>query len=97
MNSLIHGFENKTKGAIKLIISKSDDELLIDYSDDGRGLDKGTLDMHFDAFFTTRRGKGGSGLGTHIMYNLVTQTLGGGIEAFSEPEKGLQYKITIPV
>jgi signal transduction histidine kinase len=97
MNSLIHGFENKTKGAIKVVISKSDDELLIDYSDDGKGLDKDTLERHFDAFFTTRRGKGGSGLGTHIMYNLVTQTLGGAIEAFSEPEKGLEYKITIPV
>jgi signal transduction histidine kinase len=31
------------------------------------------------------------------MYNLVTQTLGGEIEAFSQPDRGLQYKITIPV
>lgn len=97
MNSLIHGFEGKPKGAIKLDISKQDNTLLIDYSDDGRGLEEGTLKRHFDAFFTTRRGKGGSGLGTHIMFNLVTQTLGGEIEAFSQPGKGLQYKITIPV
>lgn len=97
MNSLIHGFENKSKGQIKVVISKDDGNLLIDYADDGKGLEKDTLARHFDAFFTTRRGKGGSGLGTHIMYNLVTQTLGGAIEAFSEPEKGLQYKITIPV
>jgi signal transduction histidine kinase len=97
MNSLIHGFEDKTKGAIKLEISEQDNNLVIDYSDDGRGLEEGTLARHFDAFFTTRRGKGGSGLGTHIMYNLVTQTLGGSIEAFSQPNEGLQYKITIPV
>jgi len=97
MNSLIHGFEDKPKGAIKLEISEQDGNLIIDYSDDGRGLDEGTLARHFDAFFTTRRGKGGSGLGTHIMYNLVTQTLGGSIEAFSQPNQGLQYKITIPV
>ncbi|WP_339725996.1 ATP-binding protein [uncultured Paraglaciecola sp.] len=97
MNSLIHGFEDKPKGAIKLEISEQNGNLVIDYSDDGRGLDEGTLGRHFDAFFTTRRGKGGSGLGTHIMYNLVTQTLGGSIEAFSQPDKGLQYKITIPV
>ena len=97
MNSLIHGFEDKAKGAIKVVISEEDDNLIIDYSDDGRGLDEGTLERHFDAFFTTRRGKGGSGLGTHIMYNLVTQTLGGGIEAYSQPGNGLQYIITIPV
>jgi len=97
MNSLTHGFEDKPKGAIKLEILEQDNNLIINYSDDGIGLDEATLKRHFDAFFTTRRGKGGSGLGTHIMYNLVTQTLGGGIEAFSQPGKGLQYKITIPV
>jgi signal transduction histidine kinase len=97
MNSLIHGFEDKPKGAIKLEVSEQDNNLIINYSDDGRGLDEVTLKRHFDAFFTTRRGKGGSGLGTHIMYNLVTQTLGGEIEAFSQPDRGLQYKITIPV
>jgi signal transduction histidine kinase len=97
MNSLIHGFEDKTKGAIRLEISEQDNNLVINYSDDGRGLDEGTLKRHFDAFFTTRRGKGGSGLGTHIMYNLVTQTLSGDIEAFSKPGEGLKYIITIPV
>lgn len=97
MNSLIHGFEDKPKGAIMLQISEQDSNLVINYSDDGRGLDEGTLKRHFDAFFTTRRGKGGSGLGTHIMYNLVTQTLGGDIEAFSKPGEGLRYIITTPV
>jgi signal transduction histidine kinase len=97
MNSLIHGFEDKPKGAIMLEISEQDNNLVINYSDDGRGLDEGTLKRHFDAFFTTRRGKGGSGLGTHIMYNLVTQTLGGDIKAFSKPSEGLRYIITIPV
>jgi signal transduction histidine kinase len=97
MNSLIHGFEDKLKGAIKLDISEQNNNLVINYSDDGRGLEEGTLERHFDAFFTTRRGKGGSGLGTHIMYNLVTQTLGGDIQASSPPDEGLKYKITIPV
>ncbi|WP_299082744.1 ATP-binding protein [uncultured Paraglaciecola sp.] len=97
MNSLVHGFEKKPKGAINVNISKHEDSLIIEYSDNGRGLDQGSLLRHFDAFYTTRRGKGGSGLGTHIMYNLVTQTLGGEIEATSQLGKGLQYKITIPV
>ncbi|MFT6690952.1 MAG: signal transduction histidine kinase [Colwellia sp.] len=97
MNSLIHGFEGRVKGAISLDISKQEEHLVIHYSDDGVGLNEETLKRHFDAFFTTRRGKGGSGLGTNIMYNLVNQTLGGRIEAFSKPEQGLQYVITIPI
>ncbi|MEP2653156.1 MAG: ATP-binding protein [Paraglaciecola sp.] len=97
MNSLIHGFENKPKGSIAIDISQQDNSLLINYSDDGKGLDRITLEQHFDAFFTTKRGEGGSGLGTHIMYNLVTQTLKGKIQASSELGDGLHYKISIPM
>ncbi len=97
MNSLIHGFENITQGAISINISHQDSQLVIDYSDNGKGLNEEDLNKHFEAFFTTRRGKGGSGLGTHIMYNLVTQTLHGEIRVHSEPNEGLQYKIVLPV
>jgi signal transduction histidine kinase len=97
MNSLIHGFENVQKGSISISISHVGSRLKIDYKDDGVGLPEGSLDKHFDAFFTTRRGKGGSGLGTHIMYNLVTQTLRGDIEVKSKPNKGVAYKISFPV
>lgn len=97
MNSLIHGFENKPKGKIDITITEQDGLVFIDYRDDGKGLTEEILNRHFDAFFTTKRGKGGSGLGTHIMYNLVTQTLGGQIEAISEPGKGLQYKMNFPM
>ena len=96
MNSVIHGFEKIDQGHIDIVISEQDDQVHIDYKDDGKGLTEELLARHFDAFFTTKRGKGGSGLGTHIMYNLVTQTLGGQIEAFSEEDKGLQYKISFP-
>lgn len=97
MNSLIHGFESVTTGAITINISQQENELVIDYSDNGKGLDNENLTKHFDAFFTTRRDKGGSGLGTHIMYNLVTQTLKGKIQVTSKPDKGLQYKISLPI
>ncbi|XOV80733.1 MAG: ATP-binding protein [Aestuariibacter sp.] len=96
MNSLIHGFETVEKGKIKMKIWEDDDNVHMHYQDNGKGLSAEMLEKHFDAFFTTRRGKGGSGLGTHIMYNLVTQTLGGKIEAESEPGKGLSYTIIFP-
>lgn len=96
MNSLIHGFEHKKQGLIKIDIRNDGETITVHYKDNGKGLSQELLDRHFDAFFTTKRGKGGSGLGTHIMYNLVTQTLGGQIKAGSQEDQGIEYNITFP-
>ena len=96
MNSLIHGFEGITHGHINIDVSEQDGRVLINYRDDGRGVNEEQLDKLFDPFFTTKRDQGGSGLGTHITFNLVKQTLGGDIEVSSKPNEGLQYLINIP-
>lgn len=96
MNSVTHGFEHKVNGHIDITVEATDKDIMIRYSDDGVGLLPEHLDTLFDAFFTTKRARGGSGLGTHIVYNLVTQTLNGQIEAESEPGKGLNYTIRFP-
>ena len=96
MNSLIHGFEGKSNGVMDIKISADDTNLTIDYKDDGNGVTSEQLKKLFDPFFTTKRDEGGSGLGTHIMFNLVKQTLSGSIDATSEPGKGLRYYIQFP-
>ncbi|TDF38393.1 HAMP domain-containing histidine kinase [Alteromonadaceae bacterium M269] len=93
MNSLIHGFKEGDKGTIKLDITSENEQVQIVYEDNGIGMSPTMLEKHFDAFFTTRRNLGGSGLGTHIIYNLVTQALHGEIVAESEQGKGLKYTI----
>jgi signal transduction histidine kinase len=96
MNSLIHGFENMAQGQIRITVIDDADNIEIRYSDNGKGLSAGQLEKLFHPFFTTKRDQGGSGLGTHIAYNLVRQTLGGSIEASSEPGAGLHYHICFP-
>ena len=96
INSLMHGFEHIEEGHISLAVSRDAGHIVMEYQDDGKGMSKEALTHLFDAFYTTRRNQGGSGLGTHIVFNLVTQTLDGSIEAFSEPEKGLRYVIRFP-
>ena len=96
VNSITHGFESKNAGKITLDVKEEGDNVVIYYKDDGRGLSGEELSQLFDAFFTTKRGQGGSGLGTHIMYNLVTQSLKGHIEADSTLGNGLQYTIRFP-
>ena len=97
VNSLVHGFEDTNDGKITLDVSADHNAIEMLYRDNGKGLSNDDLDKLFDAFFTTKRGQGGSGLGTHIMYNLVTQSLSGHIEAQSKPGDGLQYTIRFPM
>lgn len=96
MNSLIHGFEDMQEGVIRITVLDEDNNVDIKYSDNGKGLEPEQLDKLFHPFFTTKRDQGGSGLGTHITYNLVRQTLEGSIQVNSEPGKGLHYHICFP-
>ncbi len=66
------------------------------FSDDGRGIPAKIQARIFEPFFTTRRGNGGSGLGLHIVLNLVTQTLGGRITVDSAEGSGTTFNIHLP-
>jgi PAS domain S-box-containing protein len=95
-NSLIHGFEGVQNGHIRIAIRQGQGRVTLQYSDDGRGIAPEHLPRIFDPFFTTKRGVGGSGLGLHIVYNLVTQLLHGTIHVASEPGKGATFVIQLP-
>jgi signal transduction histidine kinase len=71
--------------------------LIFTYSDDGRGIPPENLDKIFEPFYTTKRGQGGSGLGLHIIYNIVTQKLGGTISCESEVGVGTRFIIDLPI
>lgn len=96
MNSLIHGFDGVSNGIIDIAIKDEDDQVIIDFKDNGNGVTEQQLEKLFDPFFTTKRDQGGSGLGTHITFNLVKQTLSGEIDATSSPGYGLHYHISFP-
>jgi len=96
MNSLHHAFISSDAGKIEISATKLEDALLLTYEDDGQGIESHILKRLFDPFVTTKRGQGGSGLGTHIIYNLVTQGLGGRIQCISEVGKGTRFEIILP-
>ena len=96
-NSLLHGFENRQRGHIRIAVRAEPGRVELAYSDDGRGIAPEYLPRIFDPFFTTKRGVGGSGLGLHIVYNLVTQKLGGTIQVASEPGSGARFTLQLPM
>jgi signal transduction histidine kinase len=97
INSIIHGFEHKPQGVINISINYLSEQLHINYQDDGIGIDESIKSRIFDPFTTTKRGSGGSGLGLHLVFNLVTQALNGHIDFESNIGQGTVFSITFPV
>ena len=98
MNALLHGFEGMPSGRVRVQCARvSDTEAELRVSDNGRGMEDSVRRRIFDPFFTTKLGTGGSGLGMHIVHNLVTNVLGGQIEVRSQPGQGTTMLVRLPV
>ena len=97
-NALIHAFEGRDNGTIKIGATMLDEGWVeIDFSDNGVGMSDHVLRHVFDPFFTTKMGKGGSGLGMNIVYNIVLGMLGGRIDIQTAIGKGTSVKILLPL
>ncbi|MGC1307086.1 MAG: hybrid sensor histidine kinase/response regulator [Phormidesmis sp.] len=100
INSLTHAYPdsgNQTQsGQLRIDIYPQPGQVVLKYSDDGCGISSANQNRIFEPFFTTARSLGGSGLGLHLIYNLVTQTLQGGIRVDSELGQGTTFTLTLP-
>ncbi|MBA4342448.1 MAG: hypothetical protein C0423_09885 [Methylibium sp.] len=98
INALVHGFEQRDHGAVQVSCRRlGDGQAELRVSDDGKGMDESVRRRIFDPFFTTRLGTGGSGLGMHIVHNIVCNVLGGQIEVISRPGEGTLMLIRLPL
>ncbi|HEY0132890.1 MAG TPA: HAMP domain-containing sensor histidine kinase, partial [Nannocystis sp.] len=96
-NALMHAFPDGNAGTITLEVDRhGEGGALLVCADDGVGMAPQVLRRIYEPFFTTQRGRGGSGLGMHIVHNLVTELLGGAIEIASTPGQGTRVSIRLP-
>lgn len=96
-NSLLHAYEQEDAGHITIDISCENGIVILQYADDGKGMTPEVQKKIFEPFFTTRRGTGGTGLGMHIVYNLVVFKMNGTIECDSKLGIGTVFTIKLPV
>ena len=96
-NVICHAYDTDEKGHISISIKSKEKDLLLKFSDDGKGMSSEVCKSIFDPFFTTQRGKGGIGLGMHLVHNLVSQVLRGTIQVESQEGKGTAFRITFPL
>ncbi|MFN4199959.1 HAMP domain-containing histidine kinase [Fervidobacterium riparium] len=99
-NAIVHAFEYDNPGEIRIemktITSGNNKELMFVFADNGKGIEPEIQKRIFEPFFTTDQ-KSGSGLGLSIVYQLVSEVLGGTIEVQSELWRGTKFIITLPI
>jgi len=97
LNAVNHAFADGRSGTITISArARGHDDVEINFADNGVGMTPDVQRQAFDPFFTTRRNEGGTGLGLHIVYNLVTQQLGGRMMLESRPGQGTTFRIIMP-
>jgi signal transduction histidine kinase len=89
-----HAVEGQAARRVTLTTRREADSVVISVADTGAGIDKADLSRVFDPYFTTKRG--GTGLGLAITRNVV-EGLGGAIAAASEPGRGTEIRLMLPV
>jgi signal transduction histidine kinase len=97
MNAVSHAYDEDQAGHMVLRVEEQKNNWLrFTFTDDGRGIPKENHERIFEPFFTTGRSHGSTGLGLHIVYNLVTNSLQGRINLESEVGKGARFIIDVP-
>lgn len=99
-NAIVHGFQHfgDNQGDITIQIEQYDKNWLsIEFLDNGEGINSEIADKVFEPFVTTKRGDGYSGLGLHLVFNLVTVQLGGKIRLENEVNSGTVFTLMLPL
>jgi PAS domain S-box-containing protein len=97
LNAVAHAFPDGRAGVIAICArAVGKDNVEIVFSDNGVGMSLDVRRRAFDPFFTTRRDQGGTGLGLHIVYSIITSRLGGRLDLVSEPGGGTRIQMILP-
>lgn len=97
LNATLHAFEGRSQGRIHITgHALPNDQVELVIADDGIGMHASALQHAFEAFFTTKMGRGGSGLGLFICKGIATGVLGGNLTIESTPGQGTRFTLTFP-
>ena len=83
-------------GDLSIATRQIDNEIAIEISDTGEGIDPKSAKQVFDPFFTTKPAGKGTGLGLAVCYGIVTAH-GGRLELVQNRSRGATFIVTLPV
>ena len=82
---------------LRMSHEKDTNMLRIEIEDNGSGIDKETQKRIFEPFFTTKAVGEGTGLGLSVSFFIISENHGGTLDVVSEPDKGANFIIRLPV
>lgn len=89
-------FAIQDKGDVWIRLKSEGENAIIEFEDNGCGMDEITRKKVFDPFFTTKEVGQGTGLGMAISYKVIRNHKGD-IKLESEPGKGSKFTIILPL
>ena len=95
-NAYLHAFEGRSHGVLTIQGRQQGEQVQLAFIDNGVGMAPDHLAKLFVPFFSTKIGKGGTGLGMAIVRNLVGKTLGGRITVSSVLGEGTRFDLVLP-
>lgn len=96
-NAYLHAFEGIERGVLSIRGEQQGDTVRLSISDNGVGIPAQHLPRLFQPFFSTKIGRGGTGLGMTIVDNLVKTKLGGNLAVSSTVGVGTRFDIELPL
>ena len=106
VNAIVHGYRTDAnvpaEGSpippreVRVALQCGPDAVSIEVSDDGAGMPPEVAARVFEPFFTTRRGAGGSGLGMHIVHQVITGRFDGTVTLDTKPGGGTRWTVRLP-
>jgi len=99
-NSLDHGLSDKNEadpGEIIITVTKKNDNAVIDYSDNGKGIPEEVLKNFFQPFVTTRRTENRLGLGLTIIHSAITRDMNGNVTYTPRQNSGTNFSLSFPL
>ncbi len=104
LNILKNGAEamsenRKTHSASQFILRVTPEPAMVcvEIRDNGPGMDEAVRKRIFEPFYTTKGGRGGTGLGLSVSYFIITDNHNGSMAVESESGKGARFIIHLPI
>ncbi|MEJ2055751.1 MAG: ATP-binding protein [Calditrichaceae bacterium] len=97
INMLINAVDALTEDRNRIVIrsQKQGPDIVIQFEDEGVGIEPENVSKIFEPFYTTKRVGKGTGLGLSVSYGII-KNLNGRIDVESEPGRGSVFTITLP-
>jgi signal transduction histidine kinase len=97
-NAAMHAFAPDEEDRVVAVRCRPEGEhAVVEVEDHGVGMSPELAKRAFEPFVTTKRGRGGTGLGLHIAHQQVYEVLGGSLELHTQPGRGTRMTIRIPL